>query len=65
MRNSFITLASYSTDEDYWLFKDWTVIGTTILRKEEWLEVLKYSGYTGDYFFTNAKTLNLINQSKY
>mgnify|MGYP001159686368 FL=1 len=58
--NSFITLASYLTDEDYWLFKDWTVIGTTILRKEEWLEVLKYSGYTGDYFFTNAQTLNLI-----
>ena len=56
---SFITLASYNNNEDYWLFKDWTVIGTTILRKQEWVEVLKHVNYTGDYFFTNAETLNL------
>ena len=56
---SFITLASYNNSEDYWLFKDWTVIGTTILKKEEWVEVLKHVNYTGDYFFTNAQVLNL------
>ena len=57
---SFITLASYSNEEDYWLFKDWTVLGTIILKKEEWLEVLKHCNYTGDYHFTNSETLKLI-----
>jgi len=61
---SFITLASYNNNEDYWLFKDWTVIGTTILRKQEWVEVLKHVNYTGDYFFTNAETLNLKRVTK-
>ena len=61
---SFITLASYNNNEDYWLFKDWTVLGTTILRKEEWVEVLKHVNYTGDYFFTNAETLNLKRLNK-
>lgn len=59
---SFITLASYTNEEDYWLFKDWTVIGTTILKKEEWIEVLNHANYTGDYFFTNSKTLNLTRE---
>jgi SAM-dependent methyltransferase len=57
--NSFITLASYSSIEDYFLFRDWTLLGTTVLKKNEWIEVLKYCNYTGDYFFTNAETLNL------
>lgn len=56
---SFITLASYDTEEDYFLFKDWTLLGATILRKEEWVEVLNHADYQGDYNFTNARTLNL------
>ena len=56
---SFITLASYDKDDDYFLFRDWTLLGTTILRKTEWKEVLTSLHYTGDYFFTNATTLNL------
>jgi len=56
---SFITLASYTNEDDYWLFKDWTLIGTTILKREEWVEVLKAANYSGDYFFTNSKTLNI------
>ena len=31
---SFITLASYETKEDYWLFKDWTLIGASIFKKK-------------------------------
>jgi len=58
-KHSFITLASYSNMEDYFLFRDWTLLGTSILKKKEWIEVLKYCSYTGDYFFTNAKALNL------
>lgn len=56
---SFITLASYNNDEDYFLFKDWTLLGTTILKKDEWKEALTSLNYGGDYNFTNANTLNL------
>jgi SAM-dependent methyltransferase len=57
---SFVTLAAYETEEDYFLFRDWTLLGALILKKEEWREVLEYSGYTGDYWFTGAESLNLI-----
>ena len=57
---SFITLGSYTNDESYWLFRNWTVLGTTILHQDEWIEVLKHAGYTGDYKFTGAKSLNLV-----
>ena len=56
---SFITLASYQNEKDYWLFKDWTVLGTLIYKKEEWKKIMKYAGYKGYYSFTNAKKLNL------
>lgn len=57
---SFITLATYETDEEYRLFKYWTLLSSTILRKEEWLEVLKHVNFRGDYAFVSAKTLNLV-----
>ena len=57
---SFITLASYENKKDFWLFKQWSLLGTTILHKEEWLDLLKHAKYSGDYFFTNAKYLNLV-----
>ena len=57
--NSFITLASYKNEKDYWLFKDWTILGSLILRENEWKEILKHCKYTGDYHFTNAEKLNL------
>lgn len=56
---SFITLASYRNKEEYDLFKDWTLLGTLILKENEWEEVMTHCGYTGDYYFTNAKSLNL------
>ncbi len=56
---SFITLASYEEVNDYWLFKKWSLLGTTILLKEEWKKILQHVKYTGDYSFTNAKLLNL------
>jgi len=57
---AFITLASYETAADYFLFKDWTLLGTLLLRPEEWCDVLEYAGYAGDYWFTSARSLNLI-----
>ena len=56
---AFITLAAYETEEDLRLFRKWTLLGTTILKKDEWIEVLKHCGYTGDYWFVTAKTLKL------
>lgn len=58
--NSFITLATYETDEEYFLFKDWTLLGTLMFRKEEWIEILEHVGYSGDYAFTGAQSLNLV-----
>ena len=57
---SFITLASYKNEIDYWLFKDWTVLGTLIFKKAEWRKILNHCGYTGYYSFTNSEKLNLI-----
>ena len=56
---SFITLASYENRDDYWLFKQWSLLGTTILRKNEWRKVLSHVNYSGDYSFTNAELLGL------
>lgn len=60
---SFVTLASYERPEDMDLFKRWSLLGTTILKKSEWIQVLEHCGYTGDYSFVNAKTLNLCSTS--
>ncbi|MBH66790.1 MAG: hypothetical protein CMM58_00395 [Rhodospirillaceae bacterium] len=57
--NSFVTLAMYETEEDYFLFKDWTLLGTLMFKKHEWQTILTYAGYQGDYAFTGAKSLHL------
>ena len=59
---SFITLGSYTDEESFRLFRYWTLLGATILHQEEWVEVLKHVGYTGDYTFTGAKSLHLISE---
>ncbi len=56
---AFITLATYETKRDYWLFKEWSLLGNTILKRPEWLEVLNHCGYTGDYWFVDAESLRL------
>ena len=56
---SFITLASYENEKDYWLFKNWAILGTLLYKKDEWRKIMKYAGYTGYYTFTNSKKLNL------
>ena len=54
-----IILRNLGNKDDLWLFKNWTVLGTTILHENEWIEVLKHVGYTGDYKFTGSKSLKL------
>ena len=58
-KKSFKTLASYENEYDYWLFKQWTLLGSLTLKKEEWEKVMLHSKYDGDYSFTNSKKLNL------
>lgn len=60
---SFITLGAFETEEEERLFRQWTLLGTTILSKDDWREVLKHVGYTGDYWFNTAKTLNLVSRN--
>lgn len=57
--HSFITLAAYDSEDDLRLMRKWSLLGTTILRKDEWVEVMKHANYTGDYSFVTARTLKL------
>ena len=58
-KRAFITLASYETAEELDLMRLWSIGGNLILPKEQWLKLLDYCGYTGDYWFVTAKTLDL------
>lgn len=59
---SFITLGAYETENDLRLFRYWTLLGCTILSKTDWVEVLNHVGYTGDYKFVTAKSLDLLEE---
>lgn len=59
---SYITVGAYRDKEERNLFLDWTLIGTTVLHVDEWLEVFKETGYTGDYYFTTASSLGLVRE---
>ena len=47
--NSFITLGSYKNEKEYKQLKQWTLLGTILLKETEWKQVLKHVKYTGDY----------------
>ena len=57
---SYVTLGAYNSQEERELLLEWTLLGTTILKIDEWLEVFKETGYTGDYYFSTAASLNLV-----
>ncbi|NDD59280.1 MAG: class I SAM-dependent methyltransferase [Chlamydiae bacterium] len=59
-QNSFITLGAYENQSDKNLFNNWTLLGTTILSKKEWVYVLNHVGYEGDYKFNTAASLGLV-----
>ena len=58
-KKSFITVGSYSNDKEKKIFYKWTLLGTTILHKKEWLELFKRVKFKGSYYFTTAKSLNI------
>lgn len=59
---SYITVGAYRNKGERDLFLSWTLIGATVLHVDEWLEVFKETGYTGDYYFTTAASLNLVRE---
>ena len=61
--HSFITLAAYEDETDIrglMLLRYWFLLGTTILTKADWIEVMEHAGYSGDYRFDTAKYLHLV-----
>lgn len=58
-RHAFITLGSFDEDDEA-LMRKWSLLGTTILSRDDWLQVLKHCGYTGDYWFVTPRTLGLV-----
>ena len=58
-KKSYVVLAACDNDKEREKFYEWTLIGTTILKKSEWLILFKTIGYKGDYYFSTAKTLGL------
>lgn len=62
-KRAFITLGSYDTYEDLKLMRQWTLLGTTLLRRDEWIDVMEHAGYQGDYWFVDAESLKLCASS--
>lgn len=57
---SFITLGAFRNEQEEKMFRAWTVLGATILQVNDWVEVLKEAGYTGDYAFKTPEDLCLV-----
>ena len=58
-KNSYVVLASGETDKERNKFYEWTLLGTTILKRSDWLKIFKKINYKGDYYFSTAKSLGL------
>ena len=58
-KNKFVTLGAFADEQERARFKDWTLIGTTSLSESDWIEVMEWSSYSGDYFFTTPRVLGL------
>jgi len=53
--SSFIQVDSYETPEEKEIFEEWVLTAEYHGYPEDWLEVFKESGYTGDYDWTIMK----------
>jgi SAM-dependent methyltransferase len=47
----FVTVDAYHNDEEKEAMYAWNLTGKTILHVEEWKELFKEAGYTGDYYW--------------
>lgn len=58
-KKSYVVLASGKNDKEIQKFHKWTLIGTSIQLREDWLKLFKKIGYKGDYYFSSSKSLGL------
>ena len=58
-KKSYIVLASGENNEERNKFYKWTLIGTSILLKREWKQLFKKIKFSGDYYFSSAKSLGV------
>jgi ubiquinone/menaquinone biosynthesis C-methylase UbiE len=58
-KNSYIVLASGEDEKEIQKFYKWTLIGTTIQLKKDWIKLFKKIGYKGDYYFSSSKSLGI------
>ena len=47
----FVTVDAYRNDEEKEAMYAWNLTAKTILHVEEWKELFKEAGYTGDYYW--------------
>lgn len=50
-KNSFITVDSYTNEEEKKNMYDWNLTAKTILSESDWINLFDEIGYTGDYFW--------------
>lgn len=50
-KGSFITVDAYKNDEEKQRMHAWNLTAKTILHVDDWKELFKEAGYTGDYFW--------------
>ena len=58
-KKSYIVLASGENEKEIYKFYKWTLIGTTIQLKKDWIKLFKKVGYKGDYYFSSSKSLGI------
>ena len=58
-KKSYVILASGENDKERNKFYRWTLIGTSILLKKEWKTLFKKIKFSGDYYFSSAKSLGV------
>jgi ubiquinone/menaquinone biosynthesis C-methylase UbiE len=58
-KKSYVILASGENDIERNKFYRWTLIGTSILLKKEWKTLFKKIKFSGDYYFSSAKSLGV------
>ena len=58
-KKAHITIPAYTTEEERGKFFDWALSGGIILKEKEWLQMFKYLGYKGDYYFTGPKSYGI------
>ena len=62
-KHAWATFAAYESEAEpdgLLLMRYWVLLGTTILTKADWLEVMAHAGYSGDWRFDTAQFMNLV-----